>query len=113
MVATLGHNLAGLRDRALLLLGFAAGARRSELVSLDVTREDMPDGRGWLEIEADSVVLTVHGKTGWRQIPVGRGLSPRSCPMHALEAWLDFGRISSYGCFVGSRAAVGTCSRSA
>jgi integrase len=30
------HTLAGLRDRALLLLGFAAAMRRSELVALDV-----------------------------------------------------------------------------
>ncbi len=29
-------TLAGLRDRALLLLGFAAAMRRSELVALDV-----------------------------------------------------------------------------
>jgi site-specific recombinase XerD len=36
MVATAPVNLAGLRDRALLLLGFAGAFRRSELVALDV-----------------------------------------------------------------------------
>jgi integrase len=36
MVATAPHGLAGLRDRALLLLGFAGAFRRSELVALDV-----------------------------------------------------------------------------
>lgn len=32
MVATLGHDLRGLRDRAILLLGFAGGLSRSEIV---------------------------------------------------------------------------------
>jgi site-specific recombinase XerD len=36
MVATAPEKLAGLRDRALLLLGFAGAFRRSELVALDV-----------------------------------------------------------------------------
>jgi site-specific recombinase XerD len=36
MVATAPKGLAGLRDRALLLVGFAGAFRRSELVALDV-----------------------------------------------------------------------------
>ncbi|MDC0116199.1 integrase, partial [Octadecabacter sp.] len=35
MVATLPHDLRGLRDRVILLLGYAGGLRRSEIVSLD------------------------------------------------------------------------------
>jgi hypothetical protein len=38
MVAVKGGDLAGKRDRALMLLGFALAARRSELVALDETR---------------------------------------------------------------------------
>ena len=37
MAATCDQSLTGRRDRALLLLGFAAALRRSELVALDVT----------------------------------------------------------------------------
>src|SRR6202165_2706931 len=37
MVATVPEGLAGQRDRALLLLGFAGAFRRSELVALDVS----------------------------------------------------------------------------
>ena len=44
MVNTLGHDLRGLRDRAILLLGFAGGLRRSEIVGLDVARDDHLDG---------------------------------------------------------------------
>lgn len=36
MVATLPYDLRGLRDRAMLLPGYAGGLRRSEIVSLDV-----------------------------------------------------------------------------
>lgn len=35
MIATLPDNLFGLRDAALLLVGFAGAFRRSELVSLN------------------------------------------------------------------------------
>ncbi|MBB3713033.1 site-specific recombinase XerC [Limimaricola variabilis] len=46
MLATLGHDLRGLRDRAMLLAGFARALRRSELVGLDRTKDDTIDGSG-------------------------------------------------------------------
>ena len=50
MVATLSYDLRGLRDRAILLIGYAGGLRRSEIVSLDVHKDDTPDSGGWIEI---------------------------------------------------------------
>jgi hypothetical protein len=45
MVAGGKRNLAGKRDRALLLLGFALAASRSELVALDFADlEECPEG---------------------------------------------------------------------
>ena len=45
MVESCGHDPAGVRDRALLLLGFAAALRRSELVGLDASDfEETKDG---------------------------------------------------------------------
>ena len=48
MVSTLPDSLLGIRDRALLLVGFAGGFRRSELVALDV--EDLEFKREGLVI---------------------------------------------------------------
>ena len=46
MLATLPHDLRGLRDRAILLIGFAGGLRRSEIVSLDHGKEGSDAGGG-------------------------------------------------------------------
>ena len=102
MVATLPHDLRGLRDRAILLLGYAGGLRRSEIVGLDVGRDDTPDSRGWVEIESAGVLLILNSKTGWREVEVARGSSEQSCPVHALEHWLSFAKIDFGAVFVRS-----------
>ena len=100
MVATLPFDLRGLRDRAILLLGYAGGLRRSEIVSLDVGKDDTPDSGGWTEILEDGAVLTLNAKTGWREVEIGRGSSDQTCPVHALEQWLHFARIDFGPVFV-------------
>lgn len=106
MVATLGFDLRGLRDRAILLLGYAGGLRRSEIVSLDVGKDDIehgvraPDSGGWIEILEDGAVLTLNAKTGWREVEIGRGSSEQTCPVHALEQWLHFSKIDFGPVFV-------------
>lgn len=81
----------GLRDRAILLLGFASGLRRSEIVRLDCAR--FRESEGWIELERGGLLLHVRGKTGWRQVAVARG-ETRSCPVKAVEDWMEFGRIA-------------------
>ena len=87
MVRALPATPIGIRDRALLLVGFAAALRRSELVALD---------RADLEITSAGAVLVIrHSKTDQegRGREVGIPRSKRSgsttCPVAALEAWLD------------------------
>ncbi len=86
-------TLRGLRDRAMLLLGFAGGLRRSEIVGLDVGRDQTKDGRGWIEVLDKGILVTLRGKTSWREVEIGRGSSDQSCPVLALETWLKFARI--------------------
>ncbi len=95
MLETLDRGtLRGLRDRAMLLLGFAGGLRRSEIVGLDLGRDQTEDGRGWVEILDKGMLVTLRGKTGWREVEVGRGSSDATCPIVALETWLKFARIA-------------------
>jgi integrase len=111
MLATLDNDLRGLRDKAILAIGFAGGLRRSEIVGLDCGPNQTEDGSGWIEIfgaksgqaskdeGADAaneggLLLTINGKTGWREVEIGRGSSPLTCPVALLETWMRLGRIS-------------------
>ena len=95
MLETLDRGtLRGLRDRAVLLLGFAGGLRRSEVVGLDVGRDQTEDSSGWIEILDKGMLLRLRGKTGWREVEVGRGSSDATCPIVALETWLKLARIA-------------------
>lgn len=95
MLETLDRgSLRGLRDRAVLLLGFAGGLRRSEIVALDCGRDQTQDGRGWIEIFEKGALVTLRGKTGWREVEIGRGSSDATCPVVALQTWLKFARIA-------------------
>jgi integrase len=100
MLATLPHDLRGLRDRAILLVGFAGGLRRSEIVGLDHGRDDTPGSGGWVEILDDGALIRLRGKTGWREVEIGRGSSDQTCPVRALEQWLHFARIDFGPLFV-------------
>jgi site-specific recombinase XerD len=100
MLATLPHDLRGLRDRAILLIGFAGGLRRSEIVSLDHGKDDTPDSGGWVEMLEGGVLLTLRGKTGWREVEIARGSAEQTCPVHALTQWLHYARIDFGPIFV-------------
>ena len=73
-------NLRNIRDRAILLLGFAGGLRRSEVAGLVMSPEDSLEGSGWPEFFDDGVLLTLRGKTGWREVEIGRGSSGPHLP---------------------------------
>ena len=108
MLATLDMDLRGLRDRAILAIGFAGGLRRSEIVGLDCGPEQSEDGTGWIEIlpnpGGDGGVLTINGKTGWREVEIGRGSEPDTCPVALLETWMRLGRIAHGPLFRADRA---------
>lgn len=89
LLATCGDRLLDLRDRALLLIGFAAALRRSELVAL--TLDDVavvPEGlritvrRSKADQEGAGEVLAV-GRTG-----------TATCPVEAFQAWVSAAGIT-------------------
>jgi site-specific recombinase XerD len=89
MALSTGEDLKGLRDRALLLIGFAGAFRRSELVALDL--EDLE------ESELGFKVTIRHSKTdqegAGQTIAIVRGSV--ACPVVALKAWLEAAGIST------------------
>lgn len=94
MVSMLTFGLRDMRDRAILFIGYTGGMRRSEIVGLDVNRDETEDGRGWVEIEEGGAVVILNTKTGWKEKEIARGSSDQSCPVHALEQWLHFSKIT-------------------
>lgn len=78
-----GARLKDVRDRALLLLGFAGGFRRSELIGLNC--DDVVLVRQGLEITLGRSKTDQNGEGRKIGIPHGRG---RWCPVVALEQWL-------------------------
>jgi integrase len=91
---SLGDPVRDIRDRALLLVGFAGAFRRSELVSVDVEN---------IERTAVGLVITIRrGKTDQeghgRKVTVPSGLSA-ICPVRALERWLAVSGIATGAIF--------------
>lgn len=85
MLDHLPGTLLGVRDRALILLGFAGAMRRSELVGLDVSDLAHAD---------EGLVVTIR-KSKTDQVREGRkvgiplGGCPETCPVRAAHAWVE------------------------
>jgi integrase len=91
-------DLTGARDRALLLVGFVAALRRSELAALTVDQvADHPNGlvltlpRSKTNPTGDHVELVV----------LPRAANPERCPVTALTQWLDLAGITDGSVFRG------------
>jgi site-specific recombinase XerD len=89
MVATAPDRLSGLRDRALLLIGFGGALRRSELVALDVADLEETETGLLVTIQGSKTDQERQGET----IAIARG--DIACPVKALRAWLDATGIES------------------
>ncbi|WP_217428745.1 tyrosine-type recombinase/integrase [Micromonospora maritima] len=84
MIATLDPTtLIGVRDRAILVLGFAMGARRSEIAALNLADlEPHPEG---LQV---TVRLSKTDKDGrGRIVAVPYGSNIATCPVRSVEQW--------------------------
>jgi len=91
LIAVCGDDLAGLRDRALLLIGFAGAFRRSELVGLDI-EHIRPTATGIrLMIPRSKTDAAGEGA----EIGITRGSRAETCPVRALRAWLRAAEITA------------------
>lgn len=85
LVETCETTPVGRRDRALLLIGYAGALRRSELVA--ITREDIVFTTDGLRLTIPRAKGDQTGKGASLGIP--RGNRADTCPVRALELWLD------------------------
>ena len=83
-------TLAGRRDQAMLLLGFAAALRRSELVALDVEDLEFDTARG-LKIVIRGSKTDQERAGATVAVPYAR--TSDRCAVRALQAWLAAGAI--------------------
>lgn len=85
------HDLAGARDRALLLVGFVAALRRSELSTLDAT--DVHDHTNGLVL---SIARSKTNQIGTQDelVVLPRSANPRRCPVTVLRHWTELARIA-------------------
>lgn len=83
-----GDSIRDRRDRALLLIGFGGGLRRSELVGLDA--QDLDFVRRGIVINIRQSKTDQEGRGRQIAIPLGRC---RHCPVMALETWLETSQI--------------------
>ena len=88
MLETCEDDDKGVRDRALLLIGFASALRRSELVSLDCSH---------IELVPEGVILNiVRSKTDQQGegrrigIPYAKG---EHCPVKSIKAYMDMAQL--------------------
>jgi integrase len=84
----------GIRDRALILLGFAAALRRSELVALDV--QDLAFVSEGLIVHLRRSKTDQEGEGRKIAVPYGRTLA---CPVKAVQDWLQHAQIASGAVF--------------
>lgn len=75
---------AGLRDHALLLIGFVGALRRSELVALQV--DDLEDHEHGMVITIKRSKTDQTGQS--RRIGIPYGSNPTTCPVRATRRWI-------------------------
>jgi integrase len=90
MIDATDTGLIGVRDRALILLGFAGAFRRSELVGLDT--EDCAFGKDGLTITLRRSKTDQDGVG--RKVGIPYGSNPGTCPVRTIQSWVEAAAIN-------------------
>ena len=91
LVEELPDGVAGLRDRALILTSFALGLRASDACGLDVA-DLVPAGHGGLDVTIGRSKTDQEG--AGEVLALAPGVRARTCPVRALQAWVDAAGIA-------------------
>lgn len=101
-IAAIPADLRGLRDRAIILLGFWAARRRSELAGLDVTARLSDGATGHIEFVPEGLVIRLaasktnqEGDTEDYAVPLGC----EPCAVASVRAWIEAAGITDGALF--------------
>lgn len=112
-------TLAGLRDRALLTLGYPGMFRRSELARLDLSDVTFTENGLEVFLSQSKTDRDARGETS--KIPYGTHRD--TCPVRSVRAWIDalaqegihsgalLRGVDRHGCISGTPGAAGTASK--
>jgi integrase len=89
LVEALPRGLIGVRDRALLLVGFAGAFRRSELAALRM--ENLQETKEGLVLRISKSKTDPEGKGREAALPYGS--TPETCPVRACRDWIAAARL--------------------
>jgi integrase len=95
MAEALPDGIIGVRDRALLLIGFAGAFRRSELAALTVA--DVGETKEGLVVRITRSKTDPEGKG--REVAIPYGSTPETCPVRAWRDWIGAARLESGALF--------------
>jgi integrase len=88
-VALSNDDIADVRDKAMILLGFACALRRSELV--DLTVEDLDFGTDGLRVFIARSKTDQEGQGVW----LGVHRADLLCPVRAVDRWLELSGVTT------------------
>lgn len=97
MIDICGPDRIGVRDRAILALGFSAGLRRSEIAGLKIDDVEIDSGKMRIWIRRSKTDQAGQGV----EIVVERTPKSSFCPVAAVEAWIKDAGIEDGALFRG------------
>ena len=90
---TFSRDIRSLRDKAIILLGFAGGFRRSEIVSLNAEDLQFKDRTLRVMLRKSKTDQEREGRT----VVILPGHILRTCPVAAVRAWLNAAELEHAG----------------
>ena len=87
MIEIFPATIIGIRDKAILLVGFVSAMRRSEIAALKI--DDLKFVEEGIELHLN------WSKTGERSLVIPYGSNPITCPVRALNLWLKSANITT------------------